>query len=139
MPSFTETPPFFRPPRAVVCEQDCRRSLQVADVRTYGLPVSFQASTKRFGSWTNALLAARHLNDSGEISETSIPPVRKVSPGTRFLVFQRDSYTCRICKDAGVKLEVDHIKPYSTGGSNHMDNLQTLCVPCNRGKGKRLQ
>jgi len=33
-----------------------------------------------------------------------------------------------------VVLEVDHIKPVSSGGSNDTDNLITACFDCNRGK-----
>lgn len=33
-----------------------------------------------------------------------------------------------------MKMEVDHIKPWSQGGSDELWNLQPLCKPCNRGK-----
>lgn len=32
------------------------------------------------------------------------------------------------------KMEVDHIKPWSMGGSDELHNLQALCKPCNRNK-----
>ena len=32
------------------------------------------------------------------------------------------------------KMEVDHIKPWSCGGSDEIWNLQPLCRPCNRSK-----
>lgn len=32
------------------------------------------------------------------------------------------------------KMEVDHIKPWSQGGSDNLYNLQPLCKPCNRSK-----
>lgn len=35
--------------------------------------------------------------------------------------------------------EVDHIVPQSKGGTDHPDNLQMLCTPCNRIKGNRTQ
>lgn len=32
------------------------------------------------------------------------------------------------------KMEVDHIRPWSMGGSDELWNLQPLCKPCNRTK-----
>lgn len=32
------------------------------------------------------------------------------------------------------KMEVDHIVPWSRGGSDSLHNLQPLCKPCNRSK-----
>lgn len=63
-----------------------------------------------------------------------------VSDSIRYDVFKRDSFCCRICgataKD-GAKLEVDHIIPVSKGGKSTLNNLQTLCERCNRGKGTK--
>jgi len=33
-----------------------------------------------------------------------------------------------------VVLHIDHVTPWSKGGETEMDNLQTLCEPCNLGK-----
>lgn len=35
------------------------------------------------------------------------------------------------------KMEVDHILPWSKGGSDSMHNLQALCKPCNRSKSAK--
>lgn len=32
------------------------------------------------------------------------------------------------------KMEVDHIRPWSQGGTDDLYNLQALCKPCNRNK-----
>jgi 5-methylcytosine-specific restriction endonuclease McrA len=61
---------------------------------------------------------------------------RRMTPATRLRIFERDDYECQWCgaKDG---LEIDHIVPISRGGSSDDDNLQVLCVPCNRSKGAK--
>lgn len=58
----------------------------------------------------------------------------------RIQVFKRDNYTCLCCgktkkKGKRLQLEVDHIIPRKFGGKDTVDNLQTLCLLCNRKKG----
>lgn len=62
------------------------------------------------------------------------PRRRDVPPGRRKIVFERDAYRCRECGDHR-DLEIDHIFPISRGGSNAIENLQTLCKSCNLRKG----
>lgn len=47
-------------------------------------------------------------------------------------VYQRDDYTCQICKKRGGRLEADHIKPFSRFPELRyaIDNGRTLCVSC---------
>jgi len=54
---------------------------------------------------------------------------------------RRDSYTCNHCGYIGTLgvLELDHVVPWSWGGPDSFDNLQTLCRPCNRRKGDRFE
>lgn len=61
-------------------------------------------------------------------------------PTVRFEVFKRDEFTCRYCgrRSPAVILEIDHVVPVSTGGSDAVENLVTACYECNRGKGARL-
>jgi len=63
-------------------------------------------------------------------------PYRKL----RFLIFQRDNFTCQYCgrKAPEVILETDHIYPKSKGGKNKIDNYITACRECNQGKGDIL-
>ncbi|AYW50206.1 HNH endonuclease [Tetragenococcus halophilus] len=49
-------------------------------------------------------------------------------------VFERDHYTCSYCGQVGGILEVDHIVPFSKGGSDDISNLCTSCRKCNRQK-----
>lgn len=52
---------------------------------------------------------------------------------------QRDNYQCRSCGHVvyGKTAHADHIIPKSQGGSDLLDNLQTLCATCHQLKTNR--
>ena len=54
----------------------------------------------------------------------------------RKAVLARDSYTCRSCRRKD-NLIVDHIVQLSQGGTNNLENLQTLCKYCHEKKDNR--
>ncbi len=62
---------------------------------------------------------------------------RKISGDIRTLVFERNEYRCVKC-GSFKGLCVDHIYPYSLGGTDDPDNLQTLCWTCNSKKGNKV-
>lgn len=55
----------------------------------------------------------------------------------RDLVYRRDGHACVAC-GSGENLSLDHIWPWSKGGDDNHDNLQTLCRSCNSSKGARI-
>lgn len=57
-----------------------------------------------------------------------------ISDKLRREVYARDEWKCRVCGDPA-DLTIDHIWPHAKGGTNALDNLQTLCRPCNSAKG----
>lgn len=61
---------------------------------------------------------------------------KKIPAETRCEVYARDDHRCRHC-GATENLSLDHIKPWSLGGSDEPDNLQTLCRSCNSRKGAK--
>lgn len=99
-------------------------------------------------------------------SRVPTPPLKFSTARTyalRAMLHARDDYTCRECGyrfpdvpigydgrrglwrfvrgKRGVAqegLEVDHIVPRILGGPSTPDNLQTLCMWCNKSKGCRL-
>lgn len=77
--------------------------------------------------------------------QSDIPPADAVARGyraplpnrVRFLVLERDQHRCVMCGRTardGITLEVDHRTAVASGGTNELDNLQTLCNICNSGK-----
>lgn len=65
---------------------------------------------------------------------TSRPPI---SSELRQAVYDRDGRACRHC-GATTNLSLDHIHPFSLGGDDTYENLQTLCRSCNSKKGARV-
>ena len=61
----------------------------------------------------------------------------KLPKGMYDEVYRRDGYRCKMCgasKNDGAELTIDHIKPLADGGTNDINNLQTLCKECNENK-----
>jgi hypothetical protein len=63
---------------------------------------------------------------------------RRIPSKMRYEKLIEGKRKCSLCgrsaKD-GVKLEIDHIIPFSKGGKTEPKNLQVLCKDCNLGKG----
>lgn len=57
-----------------------------------------------------------------------------ISKAVRLFIYSRDNYACRQCSITS-DLTLDHIRPIVAGGTNAIDNLQTLCRRCNGAKG----
>lgn len=80
-------------------------------------------------------------------------PSRALARQLRREVYERDGFTCQECRHIPTDkqiaayyelgwnpepLQLDHIVPYRNGGQFTLDNLQTLCQPCNGRKGARV-
>lgn len=62
---------------------------------------------------------------------------RRIRGSVRKDVMLRDNYTCQYCGSQD-ELVLDHIFPFSRGGSNEADNLQVLCRDCNARKSDSI-
>jgi hypothetical protein len=62
---------------------------------------------------------------------------RTITKEVRDSVWRRDEGKCTQC-GSNKKLELDHIIPYSKGGSNSYRNIQLLCEECNRIKSDSI-
>jgi 5-methylcytosine-specific restriction endonuclease McrA len=52
-------------------------------------------------------------------------------------ILKRDGSSCCYCgkECAENSLTIEHLKPVSRGGSNHISNLKFACKPCNQKNG----
>jgi len=126
--------------------------------------ISYDTLYRRFGGWTNACLKFIEYKSGNEIDNIKnsfdnyktkdthknkirkfekkaliIEKTRTIPLSIRLKVLSRDNFCCVFCgkspaTDVGTKLQVDHIVPFSKGGTNKQSNLQTLCSECNLGK-----
>ena len=60
-----------------------------------------------------------------------------ISEDLRRVIFRRDGGACVRCGSPEL-LQFDHVIPVSRGGATTSDNLQILCIVCNREKGADL-
>ncbi len=120
------------------------------DLALVGSSISYKAYERRFGKWSQAVkVFVEYFNntqDNQQSIQTSLltnsvrQSPRDINLRTRYMVLSRDNYSCCLCgaspaKDPTVELQVDHIIPWSKGGTSELSNLQTLCSKCNLGKG----
>jgi 5-methylcytosine-specific restriction endonuclease McrA len=69
--------------------------------------------------------------DPEKIRDISLPDF---PPDVKEKIFQRDNYRCVICglgRKDGVEICADHIVPLDKGGTNTIENGQTLCTQHN--------
>ena len=57
----------------------------------------------------------------------------------RYYVFDRDNYTCQVCKKKNKILQTHHIIYRSKGGSNRASNLITVCTDCHTHKNHQKE
>ncbi len=56
---------------------------------------------------------------------------------TREYVLEKWGRSCAYCDAENVPLNLDHVVPRASNGSNRPSNLVPACVPCNQRKGSR--
>lgn len=84
----------------------------------------------------DGLRAAGFITDyepEGALGKREEWPSRYISKELRASIMERDGGKCTACGTED-RLEIDHIQPISQGGTGEAENLQVLCVSCNRRK-----
>lgn len=96
-----------------------------------------EASCREFGH----LCPAYFVSESFTETTTGRNRSRNISNSTIIRVARRDNNTCQICGKIlfDREIEIDHIIPYSRGGTSDEANLRVTCLECNRKKGKKIE
>jgi len=116
----------------------------VGEIKTPLSEYSHATYQRRFGSWLKACEEFIKYK-KGDIEfikmaqSESTAKSRNINNKKRLKILKRDNYKCVICGKSPathveIFLHIDHIQPFSKGGSNDIDNLRTLCHKCNLGK-----
>ncbi|OKI16598.1 hypothetical protein A6A07_11360 [Streptomyces sp. CB03911] len=100
-----------------------------------GMLVLLTARRRRELAEAQAAMQERAARQGAKVALRGGQVNRKTIPAaTRAAVRDRDGHRCVSC-GAVDDLTLDHIYPWSLGGSDTVDNLRVLCRPCNSRKG----
>lgn len=88
--------------------------------------------SKKFMGRKSNYKGNRHWNWKGGITTEDKAERQRFHKYFRLRVMQRDNYTCQVCNDYGVEVQVDHIKSWAENPELRFDtnNCRTLCTPC---------
>lgn len=92
--------------------------------------LQYEARMREAAEAKAARRAAKVAARGGRVNRAAIPTLVQAR------VYARDDFTCQKC-GATEDLTLDHIKPWSLGGPDTVENLRVLCRPCNSRKGAR--
>lgn len=82
----------------------------------------------------NELVTAGYLSAVGR--DRLVYLKQPIPQALRQQVFERDGHRCVRCESI-MRLSADHIVAEAQGGQATLENLQTLCMPCNNEKGTK--
>lgn len=101
-----------------------------------GRIISSDIIAKRLKTMKGKYIGEKHWSWKGGITRkhygTSYIERRRFQREMQKMVFERDNYTCQMCGQRGVDLQVDHIQSWAEYVELRfsMDNCRTLCAKC---------
>ena len=125
-------------------EYDLNNTLNI--LLDHGYLVRYEIEGKQYGAiknWSRHQIVSRDEPPS-EIPSANgsiTPYFRPLTQSQRINIYQSDNYICQYCgknmKDHPRMICLDHVIPYSRGGTNRPDNLTTSCKKCNATKSDK--
>lgn len=109
--------------------------------------LNLSLSVRQLQRWIKAWGLSRSAGDGfrlaviqGKVTYHRDPNKKKrksIRPRLRTFILERDNYTCVKCGNTNehARIQIDHID--NNPQNNLVDNLRTLCEPCNHGKRPR--
>ena len=96
-----------------------------------------EASCKVFGHLCPVFFVYENCTETSTERNHS----RNIHHSTLIRVARRDNNTCQICGRVLLdsEIEIDHIIPFSRGGTTDENNLRVTCRDCNRKKGGKIE
>jgi hypothetical protein len=93
-------------------------------------------SCSEFGHLCPAFFVSEGFTETKDLRSKS----RNIPRDILIRVIRRDNSMCQKCSKILLDrdIEIDHIIPWSRGGSTTESNLQVLCFDCNRSKSNKL-
>lgn len=98
--------------------------------------LSARARVQEFQQWLEGELDANDIGTGGRWPVIRSGERDEIPWHTRCAVYYRDNATCQLCGTFRPETtHLDHLIPWSAGGSDKSDNLRVLCEPCNMRRG----
>jgi hypothetical protein len=98
----------------------------------------FRTSTRKARALVLALMSAgKVVIEDGAIFLLGWSDVARPGIPAEIKADVRSEAICAYCGATEAVFEIDHIFPWSRGGSHERHNLTLACMPCNRSKGDK--
>lgn len=112
----------------------------------HGYLIRYEVEEKQYGAiknWSRHQIVSRDEPPSEIPSSDGLitPYFRPLTQSQRINIYNTDNYTCQYCgknlRDNQRAICLDHVIPYSKGGTNRPGNLTTSCKRCNAVKSDK--
>ena len=122
----------------IPASEDAPREIDYMDLAgaRYAVSEAIESLARLAGSEEATQTVLRHVKQPEPRKRATRFRKQPIPAELRWAVFERDCYRCLVCASK-VNLSADHIIAESKGGPTTLENLQTLCKPCNSRKGAR--